>query len=184
MAAPAARSGVRRHTSVASPTVLVSSGEPAGVGPDLCVLLARRDWPARICVLGDPSLLAERARQLAADIEIAPVAAIAATEPHRKDVCALAPTLAGCAAKRPTTPQTSAARGRSGRAPPRSPRPGRDGRGQSYPSSSREPKQATRPRDSAWYPALAELAQSSSPSNVLRILSSVVASMSSRTPLE
>jgi 4-hydroxythreonine-4-phosphate dehydrogenase len=71
--------------------VLVSSGEPAGVGPDLCVLLARRDWPARICVLGDPRLLAERARQLAADIEIAPVAAIAATEPHRPGRLAVLP---------------------------------------------------------------------------------------------
>jgi 4-hydroxythreonine-4-phosphate dehydrogenase len=42
--------------------LLVSSGEPAGVGPDLCLTLAESEFP--VVVLGDKLLLAERARQL------------------------------------------------------------------------------------------------------------------------
>ena len=40
----------------------ITSGEPAGIGPDLCAALPRREWPARLVVLGDRRLLAERAR--------------------------------------------------------------------------------------------------------------------------
>ncbi len=47
-----------------SPLVVVTSGEPAGVGPDLCLALAERDWPCRLVFLADPTLLAERAQQL------------------------------------------------------------------------------------------------------------------------
>ncbi|MEC5399277.1 4-hydroxythreonine-4-phosphate dehydrogenase PdxA [Uliginosibacterium sp. H1] len=43
------------------PVIAVTSGEPAGIGPELCAALATRDWPARLVVLGDAELLAERA---------------------------------------------------------------------------------------------------------------------------
>lgn len=42
--------------------LLVSSGEPAGIGPDLCLTLAGSEFP--IVVLGDKLLLAARAKQL------------------------------------------------------------------------------------------------------------------------
>lgn len=42
--------------------VLVSSGEPAGIGPDLCLALAAYDLP--VVILGDQSLLKTRAREL------------------------------------------------------------------------------------------------------------------------
>ena len=35
------------------PILAITSGEPAGIGPDLCAALPRRDWPARPVVLGD-----------------------------------------------------------------------------------------------------------------------------------
>jgi 4-hydroxythreonine-4-phosphate dehydrogenase len=38
----------------------VTSGEPAGIGPDICLDLAGRDFGARIVVLGDASLLRDR----------------------------------------------------------------------------------------------------------------------------
>lgn len=44
------------------PVVAVTSGEPAGIGPDICLSLAGTDLSARIVVLGDRDLLAERAR--------------------------------------------------------------------------------------------------------------------------
>ena len=49
------------------PVIAVTSGEPAGIGPDICLRLAERTWPARLLVLGDRQLLAERARLLGVD---------------------------------------------------------------------------------------------------------------------
>ena len=44
------------------PVVALTSGEPAGVGPELCALLAQDPPPARIVVLGDADLIARRAQ--------------------------------------------------------------------------------------------------------------------------
>src|SRR5215831_11930968 len=44
--------------------VAVTSGEPAGIGPDICLALARTPYAARTVVLGDRELLRARARQL------------------------------------------------------------------------------------------------------------------------
>jgi 4-hydroxythreonine-4-phosphate dehydrogenase len=46
------------------PTLIVTSGEPAGSGPDLCLALAARDFAARIVVAADPELLAARAADM------------------------------------------------------------------------------------------------------------------------
>jgi 4-hydroxythreonine-4-phosphate dehydrogenase len=43
------------------PVVAVTSGEPAGIGPELCARLGERRWPVRPVVLGDLGLLRERA---------------------------------------------------------------------------------------------------------------------------
>jgi 4-hydroxythreonine-4-phosphate dehydrogenase len=40
----------------ARPVIAVTSGEPAGIGPELCVKLAREALPARIVAIGDRSL--------------------------------------------------------------------------------------------------------------------------------
>ena len=48
--------------------LLISSGEPAGIGPDLCVALAA--WELPFVVLGDKQLLAQRARELKQEITI------------------------------------------------------------------------------------------------------------------
>ncbi|MBS0373188.1 MAG: 4-hydroxythreonine-4-phosphate dehydrogenase PdxA [Proteobacteria bacterium] len=44
--------------------VIVTSGEPAGIGPDLCLALAARDWPCRLMVAADPAVLAARRAEL------------------------------------------------------------------------------------------------------------------------
>ncbi|NMG14383.1 4-hydroxythreonine-4-phosphate dehydrogenase PdxA [Aromatoleum bremense] len=47
---------------MASPPILaITSGEPAGIGPELCAHLSRRDWPLRLVVLGDLELIRARA---------------------------------------------------------------------------------------------------------------------------
>jgi len=47
----------------AAPLVALTAGEPAGIGPDLCALLAGEPRPdARLVILGDRNVLASRAR--------------------------------------------------------------------------------------------------------------------------
>ena len=48
----------------AEPVIAITSGEPAGIGPELCLRLAERRFDARLVVFGDERLLAERARRL------------------------------------------------------------------------------------------------------------------------
>jgi len=55
----------------ARPLIAVTAGEPAGIGPDLCVRLARLRLPARIVVIGDMGLLKSRARQLGIALDVA-----------------------------------------------------------------------------------------------------------------
>ncbi len=43
------------------PRIVVTSGEPAGIGPDACIALARQDWPAELVIAGDAKLLAQTA---------------------------------------------------------------------------------------------------------------------------
>ena len=47
----------------ARPRVAVTSGEPAGIGPDICLALASHACDARVVVLGDRELLRNRAAQ-------------------------------------------------------------------------------------------------------------------------
>jgi 4-hydroxythreonine-4-phosphate dehydrogenase len=47
-----------------SPVIAVTSGEPAGIGPELCLRLAGYAVDARPVILGDRNLLEERAAQL------------------------------------------------------------------------------------------------------------------------
>ena len=56
----------------ALPTLLVSSGEPAGIGPDLCALLCQRPARARRVLVGDPDLLVGRARELGLSLHLRP----------------------------------------------------------------------------------------------------------------
>jgi 4-hydroxythreonine-4-phosphate dehydrogenase len=46
------------------PRILITSGEPAGIGPDLCIAIAQRQWPCELTFVGDRALFAARAQQL------------------------------------------------------------------------------------------------------------------------
>ena len=52
------------------PRIIVTSGEPAGIGPDACVILAQTDWPAALVVAGDVCLVAETAAALRLPLRI------------------------------------------------------------------------------------------------------------------
>jgi 4-hydroxythreonine-4-phosphate dehydrogenase len=65
------------------PLIVVSSGEPAGIGPDISLALATRVFAAaRIAVLGDLALLESRGRALGRSVELRPCRDLAAVGPH------------------------------------------------------------------------------------------------------
>jgi len=47
-----------------TPRIAITTGEPAGVGPDLCLALVNHSFAAEIVLIADPQLLAQRARDL------------------------------------------------------------------------------------------------------------------------
>ncbi len=52
------------------PRIIVSSGEPAGIGPDLCIQLAQQDFDGQLVILADPHVLKARAQQLNLPLKI------------------------------------------------------------------------------------------------------------------
>ena len=61
------------------PRLALVPGEPAGVGPELCVRAAQRDWDANLTVFGDPRSLLAAAAALKLPLALAP--ADAASQP-------------------------------------------------------------------------------------------------------
>ena len=53
-----------------SDLLAVTAGEPAGIGPELCLALAGTEWAERIVVIGDPDLLAERAAAIGKTVRL------------------------------------------------------------------------------------------------------------------
>ena len=53
--------------------IVITSGEPAGIGPDICLSLAKSNIAdtqhANLYIIADPDLLIERANQLNSSIE-------------------------------------------------------------------------------------------------------------------
>ncbi|MFA7388384.1 MAG: 4-hydroxythreonine-4-phosphate dehydrogenase PdxA [Thiohalobacteraceae bacterium] len=52
------------------PRLAISAGEPAGIGPDLCLQLAQSAHAADLIVIADPELLAARAAQLGLGVRL------------------------------------------------------------------------------------------------------------------
>jgi 4-hydroxythreonine-4-phosphate dehydrogenase len=54
------------------PRIIVTSGEPAGIGPDICLAIAGHDWPCDLVVAADLELLKQRAEQLQLGVQFLP----------------------------------------------------------------------------------------------------------------
>ena len=57
-------------TSTNRNPLVITAGEPAGIGPDLCLALAQTEWSDRVVVIADPEILESRARQLGVDVAV------------------------------------------------------------------------------------------------------------------
>ena len=70
--------------TTASHRIIVTSGEPAGIGPDLCLAIASHDWPFDLVVAADIELLKQRAQQLELAVQFLPYASDSARVPHER----------------------------------------------------------------------------------------------------
>ncbi|NOQ17009.1 MAG: 4-hydroxythreonine-4-phosphate dehydrogenase PdxA [Methyloprofundus sp.] len=52
------------------PRIALTAGEPAGIGPDLCIQLAQENLNCQLIVIADPALLKQRAQQLDLPLDI------------------------------------------------------------------------------------------------------------------
>jgi 4-hydroxythreonine-4-phosphate dehydrogenase len=63
------------------PVLALTAGEPAGIGPDLCIALSHQALPCRLSVLGDVDVLRARAAQLGVNVNFITSDAIPAHQP-------------------------------------------------------------------------------------------------------
>jgi 4-hydroxythreonine-4-phosphate dehydrogenase len=61
-----------QHASMGEtiPRVLITPGEPAGIGPDVALQIIQKNWPAELIVIADPDLLIQRARQIGLSLQL------------------------------------------------------------------------------------------------------------------
>lgn len=51
------------------PIIAITTGEPAGIGPDICLQICLLEWPCQLVFIADIALLERRAKQLNLNIE-------------------------------------------------------------------------------------------------------------------
>jgi len=69
------------------PTIILTAGEPAGIGPDLAIMASQMDLACRLAVCADPDLLADRADKLNLELTIVNWE----KQPHRQKQLAVIP---------------------------------------------------------------------------------------------
>lgn len=62
--------------------IAITPGEPAGIGPDICIQVAQQEWSAQLVAIADKQLLAQRAKQLGLSIKLKDFNAEEAREVH------------------------------------------------------------------------------------------------------
>lgn len=88
-------------SDLVTPILAVTAGEPAGIGPDLCVQIAQQAWNYQILVICDKQLLLDRAKQLGLPLIISDFDEQAQPQPHKpahlwvKHVPLAQPSIAG-----------------------------------------------------------------------------------------
>ncbi|MBT8143123.1 MAG: 4-hydroxythreonine-4-phosphate dehydrogenase PdxA, partial [Gammaproteobacteria bacterium] len=67
----------------ATPRFAITAGDPAGIGPDICLQLALEEWPAALAIIGDPEVIGARARTLGIDVDVVIVDHVRDATAHR-----------------------------------------------------------------------------------------------------
>jgi 4-hydroxythreonine-4-phosphate dehydrogenase len=71
--------------------IVITPGEPAGVGPDLVIAIAQQNWPAQLVVIADKSLLLARAKLLGQPLTIIDYEQDKPAEAHQAGTLTLLP---------------------------------------------------------------------------------------------
>jgi 4-hydroxythreonine-4-phosphate dehydrogenase len=71
------------NPGAATPTIAVTTGEPAGIGPELAVALLAEEWPARVVLVGDRGLLEDRGGRRVPDANLLHVPLATPSRPGR-----------------------------------------------------------------------------------------------------
>ncbi|UXY10277.1 4-hydroxythreonine-4-phosphate dehydrogenase PdxA [Kosakonia sp. ML.JS2a] len=71
--------------------VVITPGEPAGIGPDLVVQLAQRDWPVELVICADATLLTDRAALLGLPLVLREYAPATPAAPQQAGTLTLLP---------------------------------------------------------------------------------------------
>ena len=50
--------------------ILITAGEPAGIGPDIAIRIAQQTWPIELVIISDPQLLTERAKAIGLPLQL------------------------------------------------------------------------------------------------------------------
>jgi 4-hydroxythreonine-4-phosphate dehydrogenase len=80
------------------PVLALTAGEPAGIGPDLCIALSQRALPCRLSVLGDVDVLRARAAHLGIAVDFVSGDTVPAQRPgalHVRHMPVAVPVTAG-----------------------------------------------------------------------------------------
>ncbi|MND97422.1 4-hydroxythreonine-4-phosphate dehydrogenase [compost metagenome] len=80
--------------------VVITPGEPAGIGPELVAQLAQRSWPVELVVCADATLLQDRANMLGLPLRLLPYRADQPPVPQQQGTLTLLPV----ALRKPATP--------------------------------------------------------------------------------
>ncbi|MDD5272615.1 MAG: 4-hydroxythreonine-4-phosphate dehydrogenase PdxA [Methylovulum sp.] len=71
--------------------IALTPGEPAGIGPDLCIQLAQQDLPCGLVVIASPELMAQRAAQLGIPLQLDVFDSQSSAQLHRPGHLAILP---------------------------------------------------------------------------------------------
>ena len=63
--------------------LILTTGEPAGIGPDLVLAAAADTWDAHLVAIGNRALLLERAQTLGLSIELSPYSSTDTPQRHQ-----------------------------------------------------------------------------------------------------
>ncbi len=74
-----------------TPRIIITPGEPAGVGPDVVLQIAQKNWNAELVVVCDPDLLQERTKLLKLPIQLTPLDFNPSPNPHQPGTLKIIP---------------------------------------------------------------------------------------------
>lgn len=83
-------------TNETLPRLVITPGEPAGIGPELCIQLGQGDFPAQWVIMANPDLLRDRAQCLGMNIELANFDPGAPRQPQRAGTLQVLPISLPC----------------------------------------------------------------------------------------